>query len=277
METLVEKVKNVLVPTDFSEVCESAILQAIEVVKEHDGTVHILHVHTSDKSEVIAESENLLKLLPQKFNYKNIVTHTEKGDIFTTINEVAEKLEVDIIIMGTHGKVGLQKILGSFVLKIVDSTKVPVIVTQGKVFEGGFKNILFPVSLLDEDRQKTAIAVKLAKMFHSKVHIFPRYESSKVGEKQMINTILQIKTYFNRYNIDFEVSSLVTTSENFQKKILAYSKEISADLILIISDSSNHLPLITPKEETILFNDSQTPVLCMEVKRSKKTSFSAAG
>lgn len=277
METLVEKVKSVLVPTDFSEVCESAILQAIEVVKNNSGTVHILHVLTSKDSDVVEKSEEQLKALSQKFEYKNIEIHSEKGDIYTTINNVAEELMVDIIIMGTHGKVGLQKILGSFAQKVVDSTKIPVIVTQGKIFEGGFKNILFPVSLLDEDRQKTAIAVKLAKMFNSKVNIFPRYESSKVGEKQMINTILQIKSYFKRYDVDFEVSSLVTTSENFQKKILSYSKEIAADLILIINDSSNHLPLISSKEETILFNDSQTPVLCMEVKKSKKTVFSAAG
>ncbi|MBK8805161.1 MAG: universal stress protein [Bacteroidales bacterium] len=275
MEAKIEKVKNVLVPTDLSEVCEKALYQAVEVVKEQNGSIHLLHIIEDEKNS--AEVDQKLEAFAKKTDYTNITLIKRKGDIYKTINEVAEELDVDLIIMATHGKKGVQKIFGSFALKVIDSTEIPVLVVQSKVVENGFRNILFPVSLLDEDRQKTAIAIKLAKMFDSKIHIYPRFESSKVGEKQMINTILQIKSYLNKYDIQYEVAPLETNTDNFQKKILNYSKEINADLILIISDSSNHLPILGGKEETLLFNELEIPVMCIEDKKSKKARFSVTG
>lgn len=274
MEKEVKKVKNILVPTDLSEVCDNAIYQAIEIVKEENGIINVLHIDSDGSgNSAITKLDEIIK----KFNYKGIVPIVKEGGLYETINLVATELNVDLILMATHGKKGLQKFIGSFALKVIDSTKIPVLVVQQKLFKGGFKNILFPVSLSDEDRQKTAYAVKLAKMFDSRIHIFPRFETSKIGEKQMINTILQIKSYLNKYDIDFEVASLLKSNDNFQKKVLAYSNKIGADLILIINDASNHLPLIGAKEETLIFNDSQTPVLCIEEKKSKKVNFSTAG
>jgi hypothetical protein len=115
-------------------------------------------------------------------------------------------------------------------------------------------------------------------MFNSKIHIFPRYESTKTGEKQMISTIMQIKSYFTKYNVAFEVAPLLTSIDNFEKKILDYSIEISADLIVIISDATDHfIPLFGAKEEDLLFNPLQIPVICVEEKKIKKAKFSTAG
>ena len=74
--------------------------------------------------------------------------------------------------------------------------------------------------LANDRESETSSAIKLAKMFGSKINIFPCYETSKKAEKQMINTILQIKAYFNKYEIDYEVAPLLTSKDNFQKKIL---------------------------------------------------------
>jgi len=277
METTVKKVSSVLVPTDFSLVCTNAVKQAIEIVKEQEGTIYILHVisakQASQESEVLERFKEYLK----EFNYTKLVSLVKVGDIFKTINEVAEENNVELILMGTHGKTGMQKFWGSNALKVIDSTKIPLIVCQNKLFEGGFKNILFPVSIYDQDRQKTSIAIKLAKMFGSKINIFPCYETSKKAEKQMINSILQIKSYFNKYEIDYEVAPLLTSKDNFQKKILAYSEEINADLILIVTDPTNHLPILGGKEEVLLFNDNEIPILCIENKKTKSVSFSTSG
>lgn len=278
METIIPKVDSILVPTDFSEVGNAAVLQAVEIAKLHNGVVHLLHVVESKKNETRDECLTILKQSAQATSYAQFEYIIEEGDIFSTIDSVAERIGADLIIMGTHGKVGLQKLLGSNALKVIDSTKVPLMVVQNKVITGGFKNILFPVSLADEDRQKTTIAIRLAKMFNSRIHIFPRYESTKTGEKQMISTILQIKAYLTKYDIAFEVAPLLTSTDNFEKKILDYSAQINADLIIIMSDSDDHfIPLFGSKEEDVLFNSMKIPVICVEEKKIKKARFSTAG
>ncbi|HON51634.1 MAG TPA: universal stress protein [Bacteroidales bacterium] len=278
METIVPKLDTILVPTDFSEVGNAAVQQAVEIAKLHAGVIHLLHVVETKKNETVEECLSLLKQSAQTSSYTQFKYIIEEGDIFSTIDAVAERINADLIIMGTHGKVGFQKLLGSNALKVIDSTKVPLMVVQNKVITGGFKNILFPVSLADEDRQKTTIAIRLAKMFNSTIHIFPRYESTKTGEKQMISTILQIKAYFTKYDVSFEVAPLLTSSDNFEKKILDYSAQISADLIIIMSDSDDHfIPLFGSKEEYVLFNSMKIPVICVEEKKIKKVRFSTAG
>lgn len=272
------QIANILVATDFSEVGNSAVKQAMEITKLHNGQISILHVVSNKTKEIVGALQNKFSELFSGDIPENVQFVVEEGDIYSTINSVAEQIEADLIIMGTHGKTGMQKIFGSNALKVIDSTKIPFMVVQHKVMEGGFKNILFPVSLADEDRQKTTIAIRLAKMFNSKIHIFPRYESTKTGEKQMISTILQIKSFFSKYDVAFEVAPLLTSTDNFEKKILDYSTKISADLILIISDATDHfIPIFGAKEEDILFNQLQIPVICVEEKKIKKAHFSTAG
>ena len=151
-------------------------------------------------------------------------------------------------------------------------------VVQNKVIPGGFKNILFPCKFSRRRPPKNYHSYTIGKMFNSTIHIFPRYESTKTGEKQMISTILQIKAYFTKYDIAFEVAPLLTSTDNFEKKILDYSAQINADLIIIMSDSDDHfIPLFGSKEEDVLFNNMKIPVICVEEKKIKKARFSTAG
>lgn len=270
METNVKLLQSILVPYDYTSVGKAAIEQALLIAKPTQAEVIVLHV-SSDKTR-----QNLEKEI-EIFTYDKLNPLVVNGDIYSTINDVAVQKGVDLIIMGTHGKKGMQKLFGSNAIKVLDSTDIPLMVIQEGQPKQSFENILFPVSLKDEDRQKTASAVKLARMFGSKIHIFPRYESTKTGEKKMVNAILQIKQYFNKFDVKFEVAPLLQDQENFQKKIIAYAGKIKADLILIINDSTDHLPLISPKEEDIIFNKLQTPVMCIHEQKIKRASFSAAG
>ena len=55
---------------------------------------------------------------------------SQEGEIFTTIADVAEELNASLIFLGTHGKVGMQKLTGSWALKVIIKSKVPFIVVQ---------------------------------------------------------------------------------------------------------------------------------------------------
>ena len=124
METLKNPV--FLVPTDFSEVCTNAAHRAASLAKDFNYRVVLLHVIDKNTLSELKKEGKGLESIDQRLreladilikeNVIQVSTIAREGDIFSTIAEVAEEVEASLIFLGTHGKVGLQKITGSFAL-----------------------------------------------------------------------------------------------------------------------------------------------------------------
>ena len=280
METTFGTSKSILVPTDFSDSCKNAILHAIELSKPFKGKVYILHVSESNSPDeatsMYAALEKIDELI-DTLDYEFIEPIVKAGDIFTTINEVALAKQADLIILGTHGKKGIQKIFGSYALKVIDSTKMPVIVVQEKSIPCLPKAIVFPVDSEEEDRQKTSYAIQLAKIYKSKIYIFQKAEKIAANKFKAINTLRQIQAFMSQNGVQAEVMENDDTETDFPKLVINYSASIKADMILIMSDASSHFPIIGAKEEDFLFNSANIPVMCVTEKRYKSVRFSVTG
>jgi len=145
-----------LVPTDFSEVCANAALRAASLAKDFSYKVVLLHVIDKNTlSEIKKENrgmdwvneklQELANSLISEFVIQ-VETLAREGDIFSTIAEVAEELNASLIFLGTHGKVGMQKVTGSFALKVVTSSEIPTIVVQKRPFGKGIAKIVMPIT-----------------------------------------------------------------------------------------------------------------------------------
>jgi nucleotide-binding universal stress UspA family protein len=67
------------------------------------------------------------------------------GTIFNTIGKYASDTDARMVIMGTHGIKGMQKLTGSWALKVIVKSKVPFLVVQDKPSEKRrFTDIVFP-------------------------------------------------------------------------------------------------------------------------------------
>lgn len=117
----------ILVPTDFSEVCANAANQAAEAAALLGQKVTLLHIINNDtkaflQSKHVDPSSVNLKLdeiaadLKARYSIE-VETMTREGSIFTEIAEVAKDLKVNMVFLGTHGKVGLQHLTGSYALR----------------------------------------------------------------------------------------------------------------------------------------------------------------
>jgi len=266
--------KAILVPTDFSEACDNALNHALELAKHFDAKVCVLHVINKDTKqylkkinlEVSAIDQRLNEYLEEKADDR-LVGVSREGDIYTTISDVAEEVNAQMIFLGTHGKIGFQRITGSHALKVIDKNSVPVVVVQKRGFGNGYKKIVFPVSLTHEDRQKAEFAVILALMFNSTIHIFPHYESNEHLQQKIMPIVKQVKSYFDKYGVNHTDSLSNEWADDFDKAILNYSNTIDADLVLIMNDSKKHGPLFGGWEENIIFNAGQIPVMCVDTKK----------
>jgi len=280
MSSDTQKEKCILVPTDFSESCDNALNHAIELSKHFDTKIYLLHVINKDSLSFFSKektdqltsvsSDDTKKLVEEELaayiatkEVSNVRGLAIEGDIFTTISGVASEFNAAMIVLGTHGKLGFQRITGSYALKVIDSTDVPVLTVQKKSFGSGYKNLVFPISLSDDDRQKAKDAIKIAKAFGSTIHIMPKAENSKMSKAKIASQTMQLKNYFDKYDVKYIEVNSEDYGDAFDKQVINYATSNSADMILILTDPKKHTGFFGEKEENIMFNGAQIPVLCV--------------
>ncbi|NPA44097.1 MAG: universal stress protein [Chlorobi bacterium] len=272
----------ILIPTDFSEVCENAIEHGSVLAKAMGSNVWLLHVINKDTHKYLEEKnleegsiDEMLSQTANKYAKKyniQIETFISSGNLFDKIKEVNDKLSAKLIILGTHGKVGFQKIAGSYVLKVVTSTNTPTVVVQKKSNTNGYKNIVFPITASTQDRQKVAWAISIAKTFDATIHLIPKFESDKFLKNKIMSVTKQIKNIMAEHNIKFVDKVSSPEAGNFAKQVIDYTVENEADVIITLVDKDKTF-FFASWDEQIIYNSSQIPVICINPIDTKKSDW----
>jgi nucleotide-binding universal stress UspA family protein len=183
------KVKNILYLTDFSEPSEAALPFAATLARGYRAKVHALHVLipapyvymppglTATAIEVAEESaqtemqrvESLLAGLEHK-------TLVERGvEVWPAVRRAIEEDNVDLIVLGTHGRTGAEKLLlGSVAEQIFRRSPVPVLTigpgVRSSVHNGGrFHRVLFATDFSPESLAGAPYAITLAQENHARL------------------------------------------------------------------------------------------------------------
>lgn len=268
------KLNNViLVPTDFSDVCHNAIDYAVQVAADIGFKVIIYHVINKDthalfkgEGDVGTAVAQKLKNITDEFKLQHSIEMEylyESGSIFDLIHFKAEQVGANIIVLGTHGKKGMQKLLGSYALKVITQAQVPTIVVQKKKFKG-INNILFPINSFTEARQKVGYAVSVASRFDSTIHIY-KEKVSDAGEASRIEIIAkQIAEEFKKSRVRFTVTTGEKGGES-ARKLVEQAVEDDMDMIVIVTEPQIGTSYFNlgPWNEKIMFNEAQIPVMCV--------------
>jgi universal stress protein A len=143
------KIKNILLPIDFSKISLTAAEYAVELAKEYKATLHVLNVlektppilaiRSLDLSrEKIIQSidadakeqmDDCIKKI-KKFGDVEIVPIIKKGIDYEEIIKYSQEKKIDVIVIATHGRTGiLHTLLGSVAEKVIRYSKIPVLVT----------------------------------------------------------------------------------------------------------------------------------------------------
>jgi nucleotide-binding universal stress UspA family protein len=137
--------KKILVPTDFSPVADNAMLYAIEIAALFNSELHLYHSYSFDRfnynldypdnqQPYIKEVEQKMKRAALKFRHEvskrglSLNTIVERGSILSLFQSRAQEYGIDLIVMGTKGASGLEKVVfGSVATMAVEISKVPVL------------------------------------------------------------------------------------------------------------------------------------------------------
>ncbi|MCF8309540.1 MAG: universal stress protein [Bacteroidales bacterium] len=264
----------VLVPTDFSEVCDNAIHHAAQAAKFLNYKIMLLHVIDKNTREYLKKEDKGEAHIQTKLQEKadeikareslEVETKSVPGDIFTTIGEVAQNEGANLVFLGTHGKEGMQKLTGSYALKVITSSPSPVIVVQKRAFEKGFKEIVLPITNEAGPWEKTKWAVFMAKEFDATIHVYQIGGASKAVQ----DAAQRIASYLEKNSVQHTLE-IAGKDENFTKQVIDYSTAHSADMIMIMTnpDSTFKRFLLGSYDEDIIFNASQIPVMCINPRK----------
>jgi len=141
--------KDILVATDFSEPSLAALEYGKDLAGSHDATLHVLHVlqkiptyYGSGVGLAVAEIEEKIEASAQR-RLEAAVDGKEGGLVVRTsttrapkvadaINEYANTNDVDLIVVGTHGRGAVSRFLmGSVAERVVQSASRPVLTVHG--------------------------------------------------------------------------------------------------------------------------------------------------
>lgn len=141
--------KTILHPTDFSESARAAYELACALARDHGARVVAVHVlPTPFASTELAISQQTPEYRKEVFTYLNesapdregvaVERRLADGDPASTILNLATEVGADLIVLGTHGRSGLWRLLmGSVAEEVLREATVPTLIVKQPLAVGG--------------------------------------------------------------------------------------------------------------------------------------------
>jgi nucleotide-binding universal stress UspA family protein len=185
--------ENILVPTDGSE-CANAAVGYAEELASHDGsTVHVLSVVDARRLENAPQYENVaqehVEITERTCDELAAGVSTEqvvRSDVpHSAILKYASDEEIDLIVMGTHGRTGVERyLLGSVTEKVVRLADSPVL-TVNTGADGSvtypYTDILVPTDGSAGAEAAVEPAVDIASTYDARVHALSVIDTMAMG------------------------------------------------------------------------------------------------
>ncbi len=258
----------ILVPVDFTDVADYALDHASAIATIFGYRLYLLNViskrQKGTKQEKEAE-EKLVRLASRLKAEKNLkVTHmVREGNVFKTISQVADRLRASFIVMGVHGRKGIQHLMGSYPYKVACRANVPVLVVKDKHRHVGFKNIVIPIDFSRRSVQKITQAVRFSKFFGAHIRVFGFLSSA--NKARIINKEALLKSVndiFEENNIPVTTDLEINPSYDWPEALLSFAGKVNADLIMIVAERGGRIQeIFSPTHTERIIDKTDVPVL----------------
>jgi nucleotide-binding universal stress UspA family protein len=240
--------KTIIVPLDFSDESLNGLNLALMLAKKTGANIQLIHVigkNISANKELLENENQLSKIkfedIIQKCNEKGDINCTLKynikeGQIFKEIAGLAEEFEDPITVLSTHGASGFEDLfIGGNAYKITSHSRNPVITIRRSKIPSNIDNIVLPLDITFQTREKVPYTVKLAEVFGSKIHLLTiRLSNLKSIEKKLHQYADQVASYLDSHKILYTVEHL--HGSNLTDLTIDYSQSVDADLISIMTE-----------------------------------------
>jgi nucleotide-binding universal stress UspA family protein len=223
----------ILVPVDFTKQSLLAVRQSYNLARYTHSKLVLLHCYEEEN----ARNEDALATLAKQTakesgvptEYLNLL-----GDVYEETDKKALELKATLIIAGLESHMRFRNIIGSSASKLIRKSPCPVITIRGHEHRDGIENILLPIDLSPETREKVDIAVQFAKYFGASIRVLGVFdEKDSDYENKLLAYAHQVKQFVKGKGISCTNKTMPT--RDIAQSIVDYANKIEADLIMIMN------------------------------------------
>jgi nucleotide-binding universal stress UspA family protein len=193
-----------------------------------------------------------------------------KGNIYSEVTHIAEDIKATLVMVGLESHMTTKNIIGESASKMIRECHQPIITIRGKENKEGCENILLPLDLSRESREKVDLAIQFAHYFGASIRILSVFSLSDAAyENQLLAYANQVKLYIKGKGISCSNKSLAT--DHVADTIVEYANKVESDLIVIMNKPTlNIKEYFSGTEAQKVVDISNIPV--MTINPSKKES-----
>jgi len=270
--------KNILVPTDFSQHAAFAFDAAVQLARKFDAIVHLITIPAEgfiasegSKGEPGSPAESEARHLEQKMEAWS-APHTDisfryyvgYGKLFDTLSQYVDNHGIELIVMGSHGASGKSEyFVGSNTQKVVRSVHCPVLVIKDKLEDIKFDKVIF-ASNFHKNEEATFLAFKdFIKHFVPEIHLVMVHTSSLFDPPYTLSK--EVMKDFQQLCDPFKSEIHIYRDFTVEQGIRSFAEEIGARLIAVSNHNRHPLKrMLIGSNVEALVNHSHLPVLSLD-------------
>ena len=249
--------KYIIVPWDFTENAENALLHAIQLSDVADSKILLLHIISkgffSKNKELIERSKIAEKKLKQSAQeilkkYKimpETIVHVDK--LSTAIRQIELSINASLIVMGMdyYENNKIHKINSFF--SALKNIETPFLTVKTKPSHDYYKEIVFPLDNDKKFKETLHWIIFLSKHYKCNVNIIKPFINDQFKKQDMVNNIYFTKKILDKKNIVYGIKT-AKRNKPFREEIFRFASDIDADLIVMMSKKFNDYVLHNKKD-----------------------------
>ncbi len=267
--------KQILVPTDFSDCAQAASDFAIQLAVVSGSELVFLHLaidHYPKSASGIPREIVAHEVQQERYKLQKLVSQAEAAKVSAKyelilgngqehIEDYIKPFEIDWMVMGSHGATGIREaIIGSKTQHVLRYVDIPCLVIKQKV-DAIPRNILLASTFTHNSHSEIKEAVNYASLVGGMMHLLHiNSPDQKMDEKGTMEIMSKMMDQFK------SIASTVNIAETNDKEfgITQFAKDIKADIIVVPNERKSVMARIfNPVLAEQLINHAQLPVLVL--------------
>jgi len=252
--------RNILIPTDFSENAMNAVSYALELFKYEKCNFYIMHAYqdaiyqetidvTRDNldhvtTQVAQRSAEQLEFILKEINETSpnprhtYISVSSNNILIDESDKIVDEKNIDLIVMGTKGKSNDKKItFGSQTLQVLKYVKCPVLAIPENQTYSPPKHVLFPTNyLIPYKRRELKLFCDMVAPYRSVVDVVYISKSTKLSMRQEDN-----QRFMKEALCKNEVNFKTIDSKDVVSAIEAYVENHPIDMLVMVNTRDSFL------------------------------------